>query len=47
VDLKARRVTVEKEREIAEQMKPHQTLVRPLLVVVPQSWPTASKEQGE
>lgn len=47
VDLKTRRVTVEKEREIAEQMKPHQTLVRPLLVVVPENWPIASQGQGE
>lgn len=47
VDLKTRRVTVEKEREIAEQMKPHRTLVRPLLLVVPENWPTASKVQGE
>jgi superfamily II DNA or RNA helicase len=35
VDLKSRRTTVEEERKIAESMKPDQTLVRPLLVVVP------------
>jgi hypothetical protein len=34
-DLKSRRSTVEEERTIAESMKPNQTLVRPLLVVVP------------
>jgi superfamily II DNA or RNA helicase len=34
-DLKSRRTTVEEERKIAESMKPNQTLVRPLLVVVP------------
>ena len=35
VDLKSRRTTVEEERKIAESMKPDQTLVRPLLIVVP------------
>jgi ERCC4-related helicase len=34
-DLRARRATVEQERAIAQSMKPDQTLVRPLLVVVP------------
>jgi len=34
-DLRARRATVEQERAIAHSMKPDQTLVRPLLVVVP------------
>lgn len=38
--LRERRVTVERERELAEQMRPHQTLVRPLLVVVPADTPT-------
>jgi hypothetical protein len=33
--LQAKRATVEQERAIAESMKPDQTLVRPLLVVVP------------
>jgi superfamily II DNA or RNA helicase len=33
--LKSRRVTVEQERVMAESMKPHQQLVRPLLVAVP------------
>ncbi|WP_241979061.1 helicase-related protein [Cryobacterium sp. Hh7] len=37
-DLKLRRVTVEQERLMAESMKPHQQLVRPLLVVVPQDF---------
>lgn len=44
-ELKARRVSVEREREIAEQMKPNQVLVRPLLVVVPESWPSATAEK--
>lgn len=35
IDLKSRRTTVEEERRIAESMKPDQTLVRPLLIVVP------------
>lgn len=38
--LRERRVTVEQERELAEQMRPHQTLVRPLVVVVPADTPT-------
>lgn len=38
--LRERRVSVEQERELAEQMRPHQTLVRPLLVVVPADTPT-------
>jgi superfamily II DNA or RNA helicase len=37
-DLKLRHVTVEQERLMAESMKPHQQLVRPLLVVVPQDF---------
>lgn len=37
-DLKQRRVTVEQERLMAEAMKPHEQLVRPLLVVVPQDF---------
>lgn len=37
-DLKLRRVTVEQERTMAESMKPHQQLVRPLLVVVPKDF---------
>jgi len=34
-DLRARRATIEQEHAIAQSMKPDQTLVRPLLVVVP------------
>ncbi|MGO4593130.1 helicase-related protein [Leifsonia sp. 2TAF2] len=34
-ELRSRRTTVEQERQIAESMLPEQTLVRPLLVVVP------------
>src|SRR5690606_8272887 len=33
--LRARRLTVDQEREIAESMAPSQALVRPLLVVAP------------
>lgn len=36
--LKSRRMTVEQERVMAESMKPHQQLVRPLLVVVPKDY---------
>lgn len=39
--LRERRVSVSQERELAEQMRPHQTLVRPLLVVVPADTPTS------
>lgn len=45
-DLKLRRVTVEQERTMAESMKPHQQLVRPLLVVVPQDF-TDEARTGE
>lgn len=44
-DLKVRRVTVEQERVMVESMKPHQQLVRPLLVVVPQD--IADETAGE
>jgi ERCC4-related helicase len=39
--LRERRVTVLEEKTLAEQMRPHQTLVRPLLVVVPADTPVA------
>jgi superfamily II DNA or RNA helicase len=38
-ELRTRRVSVNEEREIAEQMKPNQQLVRPLLIVVPRDTP--------
>jgi hypothetical protein len=40
--LQINRATVEQERAIAESMKPDQTLVRPLLVVVPPTTPESS-----
>ena len=42
-DLKQRRVTVEQERALTEEMKPSQQLVRALLVVVPSDF----EESGE
>ncbi|MEA9986066.1 helicase-related protein [Subtercola sp. RTI3] len=39
-DLKQRRLTIEAERALAASMAPNRQLVRPLLVVVPQSWET-------
>ena len=37
VELKARRISVDQERELVEAMAPDRQLVRPLLVVVPKS----------
>ncbi|MBI9114982.1 SNF2-related protein [Sanguibacter suaedae] len=43
-DLKVRRVSVEKERELVEQMAPSQRLVRPLVVLVPLDHAVESNE---
>lgn len=43
-DLKDRRVSVEKERELVAQMAPAQRLVRPLVVVVPMDHPVETNE---
>jgi len=43
-DLVQRRVSVQKEKEIADRMVPERQLVRPLLVVV--RWITRSPRQG-
>lgn len=43
--LKQRRITVEAERSLAESMAPNRSLVRPLLVVVPDDW--AETSEGE
>ena len=40
-DLVQRRVSVQKEKEIADRMVPERQLVRPLLVVVPADHPVA------
>lgn len=39
--VEARRVSVKREAEIAKQMVPSQTFVRPLVVVLPDDWPSA------
>lgn len=42
--LKQRRLTVEQERELAAQMEPAQSFVRPLLVIVPADTPVARSD---
>jgi hypothetical protein len=45
-DLVQRRVSVQKEKEIADRMVPERQLVRPLLVVVPADHPASSMGAG-
>lgn len=45
-DLRERRVTVEAERRLADDMRPSRRLVRPLLVVVPADWRVATTNEG-
>jgi hypothetical protein len=45
-DLVQRRVSVQKEKEIADRMVPERQLVRPLLVVVPADHPASSPGAG-
>jgi len=45
-DLVQRRVSVQKEKEIADRMVPERQLVRPLLVVVPADHPASSSHAG-
>lgn len=44
--LEQRRVSVEEERRLAEERLPERRHLRPLLVVVPQDWPTAGTTGG-
>jgi hypothetical protein len=45
-DLVQRRVSVQREKEIADMMVPERQLVRPLLVVVPADHPASSSVAG-
>ncbi|EGL45499.1 hypothetical protein HMPREF9948_2171, partial [Propionibacterium sp. 434-HC2] len=42
--LRIRRTSVEEEKQLIADMEPQQRLARPLLVVVPENYPTAHEE---
>ena len=42
--MRIRRTSVEEEKQLIADMEPQQKLARPLLVVVPENYPTAHEE---